>query len=750
MYGKKANRAYFGIAVTGYLSLIFLPDFPYLAALFLLVLLIPAWVSSVKRYIFRAYTRAWTVALTIFFAGSLVLIMFDGTKAHVVLACNLSMLQIREAYILHPSRSLWPAWFWAFFMISLSAFLGGSSFLPIIMIVFLFCSIYGLFWNCCRSFMLSPLRHTPGMRIEIGPYPEYTWRERSVWMIPDDISPTSLKKIRGSLALTCAATVFLTFFLYSIIPRAQMNFNSGRSTDGYHGNRVFTGFSTMINLGDMSEIIPDQTPVMKVRFPGIRFDENKLYLRGSSFDIFTGAGWNKSPRLRVHSIHKVDHETGRTQLRDIPPGAVVVEQETIMLENMQQRLFPTGYPVSISGLSGRMGDSVYMEDSGSLFLKLPTPLERYNLQTARFASTGSFLAEPVNEQDEFDHIAFLQKHPDLNWMEITRLADSIAGRAGTPREKALLIEFWLGREGRYSLKPPQRGKAFSIENFLFDDMTGHCALFATGMILLLRSLDVPCRFVVGFHGGEYDHIDRSFLISRANAHAWVEVLDPERGWLRFDPTPSAPMPVYSERLMFMKIRDIARSMLATWKSFILGYDGRAQKKVVGKIGSMLQKATWWTSGSTTTGRIARRCARNMKQPLFWIVAGILVIANLIIFSALRRIRPVTGKQRTGKGKPRGFLRMNGHIFERLAASLKGNPAMRRPETTPMEFLVYLGRKSGAPPVLVREACERYYALRYGPEEGRESERRILEKIIRVLFQWRKKMMKKTGRGATVR
>ncbi|HPB32107.1 MAG TPA: DUF4129 domain-containing protein, partial [Candidatus Sumerlaeota bacterium] len=79
-----------------------------------------------------------------------------------------------------------------------------------------------------------------------------------------------------------------------------------------------------------------------------------------------------------------------------------------------------------------------------------------------------------------------------------------------------------------------------------------------------------------------------------------------------------------------------------------------------------------------------------------------------------------------------------------------NPAMRRPETTPMEFLVYLGRKSGAPPVLVREACERYYALRYGPEEGRESERRILEKIISVLFQWRKKMTGKTCRGATVR
>jgi transglutaminase-like putative cysteine protease len=62
---------------------------------------------------------------------------------------------------------------------------------------------------------------------------------------------------------------------------------------------------------------------------------------------------------------------------------------------------------------------------------------------------------------------------------------------------------------------------------------GVCQDFAHVMIVLARSLGVPCRYVSGYLFHRQEHEDRS---SDGATHAWVEALLPDLGWVGFDPT----------------------------------------------------------------------------------------------------------------------------------------------------------------------------------------------------------------------
>lgn len=85
----------------------------------------------------------------------------------------------------------------------------------------------------------------------------------------------------------------------------------------------------------------------------------------------------------------------------------------------------------------------------------------------------------------------------------------------------------------YSLRGGNGGRD-PIISFLTDTRTGHCALYATSMTLLLRELGIPARYCTGFVAPP-DNGGGTVLRSR-NLHAWCEVYLDELGWVTFDPT----------------------------------------------------------------------------------------------------------------------------------------------------------------------------------------------------------------------
>jgi len=120
------------------------------------------------------------------------------------------------------------------------------------------------------------------------------------------------------------------------------------------------------------------------------------------------------------------------------------------------------------------------------------------------------------------------------------LAESLTADAKNAYEKAVAIKMYLAKIP-YSLKieapPPD---ADGVDYFLFTQKSGYCVYFASAMAVMLRSTGIPARMVVGFLPGQHDAEQHRYIIRDRDYHAWTEVYFPGYGWIKFDPTPSAP------------------------------------------------------------------------------------------------------------------------------------------------------------------------------------------------------------------
>ncbi len=109
--------------------------------------------------------------------------------------------------------------------------------------------------------------------------------------------------------------------------------------------------------------------------------------------------------------------------------------------------------------------------------------------------------------------------------------------AKTGYEAALDITDFLINNYTYSLDAKINMKN-PIISFLNEVKSGHCALFASSMTLMLRELGIPARYCTGFVAPKTDGDNYAILRSK-NLHAWCEAYFDEIGWVTFDPTSSS-------------------------------------------------------------------------------------------------------------------------------------------------------------------------------------------------------------------
>ena len=117
-------------------------------------------------------------------------------------------------------------------------------------------------------------------------------------------------------------------------------------------------------------------------------------------------------------------------------------------------------------------------------------------------------------------------------------AQQVTASATGAFDKARALEEWFtdGANGFvYSLNVPAGNSGDALVDFLANKQ-GYCEQYAAAMGIMLRSLNIPARVVVGFSQGERQ-ADGSYVVTSHDAHAWVEVKFEQSNWVRFDPTP---------------------------------------------------------------------------------------------------------------------------------------------------------------------------------------------------------------------
>lgn len=144
---------------------------------------------------------------------------------------------------------------------------------------------------------------------------------------------------------------------------------------------------------------------------------------------------------------------------------------------------------------------------------------------------------PTGERlSEAERAVYLQL--PLKASKLRDLVDEIVPRNADPLRKVVLLMGYLHPpKYTYTLQAPAVPEGEDAASFfLFDSKKGYCDLFATAFAMMCRATGLPSRFVLGYGEGKMTP-SGEYQVDAANAHAWVEVFIPDRGWMTFDPTP---------------------------------------------------------------------------------------------------------------------------------------------------------------------------------------------------------------------
>lgn len=286
--------------------------------------------------------------------------------------------------------------------------------------------------------------------------------------------------------------------------------------------------------------VEDDTIVFEVKVA------SKQYWKIETKNTYTSKGWEQVPEDEKQSIYMSGMELGE------PEGYLGAQQSTnpqLLAEVQVSEPFPfIFYPYGInrvyamddtlflhSKMSGRYNTTIRGSEDSLESYEIDFREPNYSLTALRAAEMSDYAAE---SEDFTPYLQLPQQLPQ----RVRDLAEEIAAPFDNVYEKTRAIEGYFKNNGfvysQQNVAIPKSGDDY-VDQFLFDTKIGYCDNFSTSMIVMLRALDIPARWVKGFAPGESvinGSGERVYQITNNEAHSWVEAYLPGVGWMPFEPT----------------------------------------------------------------------------------------------------------------------------------------------------------------------------------------------------------------------
>lgn len=507
-----------------------------------------------------------------------------------------------------------------------------------------------------------------------------TWRARRAWAG----AWTALLLGVFSVGGVCFAVTPRVEGLQRIIPFGMEGLDklSGRGS-------AVSGFTENVSLGFFGRLRKSSVRIMRVellpvpgRSPRVR--PPALLIRGAAFDFFDGRRWRKAPGDFRYGYEQrfYSSNAGRGWARlqfgrlyfpvAVEPGAVAGYDFMIYPMGLSV-LFTVGAPWMVEGAR----NAAFFDQNDTIHLVRPYfGGIHYKLYSGP-SSIG--LARPLPGREAHFRARFLQLPPGLG-ARVRELARRITARAPDDFSKARAVEAYLRRHYFYSTYSSVRDR--TLEDFLFSAKSGNCEYFATAGVVLLRAVGVPARLATGFLCEDFNESGRFFDVRQSDAHAWMEVYLPRRGWLSLDPTPASGLAA-SAQAFSDQVAELFAAAQTQWYRWVIGYDEYIQRDAFRRLRLALAGEDWllW----------ARR-----------------LLAALLLAGGLAWLGRKAGKlwRLWRAAVPAGF-------YGRAQAALARAGLPRAPHQTPRE---YARQVVALKPALcaIGPLAELHYLERYGP------------------------------------
>ena len=287
------------------------------------------------------------------------------------------------------------------------------------------------------------------------------------------------------------------------------------------------GFSTSGRLSSLLTMMqgPDQTPVLR-----INCDRNPGYLRARAFETYRQSEWYDRSSQEV--------------LYPTPPGAGSPALTGGRQRFRLSQVDPDGSPSITIQHRVDFGDALFtrlgtiaVEVPASALLRGDDDILRIRHHREGLTYRVLFTLDPDRSPpDAIQRRRILVLPLNLD-PRIVDLARQVFDGCQTTADKIEAVVRHFRKHYTYALGldvPPDRD---ALTYFLLEASTGYCEYFASGAALLLRTANVPTRYVTGFLVTEKDPLEEVWIVRNSHAHAWVEAWDDQQAcWTTVEAT----------------------------------------------------------------------------------------------------------------------------------------------------------------------------------------------------------------------
>jgi transglutaminase-like putative cysteine protease len=334
------------------------------------------------------------------------------------------------------------------------------------------------------------------------------------------------------------------------LSRAWRGFDDTLLEVGLTANRLLGGVSGGVR-GPSNLFTPSQTirevweASSTVVFSAAVSDGGAYYWRGATYDSFDGRTWHQLDRQativaagdhifgtgadlptgvwRTQVIAKITAQALGGDVMVAPDSPDQVDQATVL-----QTIGNKGGFVSLKLVDGISAGTQYTVSS-----QVPQISGFGALTAAQLAAAGRNYPDWLAPYREITPGAV----GDATYAETERIVGQLPANQRDPFHIADAIQTYL-HDGEFKYDTDLRGLCVGenwVDCFL-RIRRGYCEYFASAMTMMLRTQDIPARYVLGYLPGQKQP-NGTWQVDGTAAHAWVEAFFPGYGWIRFDPTP---------------------------------------------------------------------------------------------------------------------------------------------------------------------------------------------------------------------
>ena len=249
-------------------------------------------------------------------------------------------------------------------------------------------------------------------------------------------------------------------------------------------------------------------------------DTQISYLRGVSLGVYKDNTWSAVPQEDFLS-QDLDAASLMT--------AAAAASATVTVRTVSPaRLLYTPYHMTRLPNGGQPVDDAYVDNSGGVSV--------YSVPYAIGNVTSPAVMHWGYEDYANSHYTTVPQELQPQLEEL--LVQEGLTLSSNVMEAAASVSSWLKQHAVYDLNTATvpDGKDFVLY-FLTESRQGYCVHFATAAAMLLRTLDIPARYVTGYSVSGPE--GQRNVVTTDEAHAWVEYYANGIGWLTLDPTPPA-------------------------------------------------------------------------------------------------------------------------------------------------------------------------------------------------------------------